>query len=220
MFNLFRRLFGKPQAASKSDADDAAEEAWQNEKEKLLEEMLGPMHRMVMHAIIPYAIGGGLDLYYYPNHLEGVGIATQELTHAGPTGSNNDHFDAYELVIFTRHALDLEQAKDDSTPIGRAHQTMNAILNVVAPYSEQATLNPYETCEFPADMESVGGKCLIFDSYGQQETNGKRFGLLLLIEVFRSEMEFAREHGGASLLAKLKSAGAYPYSDLDREPVV
>jgi hypothetical protein len=41
---------------------------------------------MVMHAIIPYAIGGGLDLYYYPNGLPGTAIATKELSERNWSG--------------------------------------------------------------------------------------------------------------------------------------
>jgi hypothetical protein len=40
------------------------------------------------------------------------------------------------------------------------------------------------------------------------------------MEVFRSEMEYAMEYGSTLLLDKLKAAGHYPYSDLDRGPVV
>jgi hypothetical protein len=43
--------------------------------------------------------------------------------------------------------------------------------------------------------------------------------LLAIIEVFRSEMEFARKHGGAKLIQHLKATGSYSYSDLDRDPV-
>jgi hypothetical protein len=32
-------------------------------------------------------------------------------------------------------------------------------------------------------------------------------------------MEYARRNGSEELLEKLKVAGHYPYSDLDREPV-
>jgi hypothetical protein len=39
------------------------------------------------------------------------------------------------------------------------------------------------------------------------------------LEVFRSEMEYAMEHGSAGVLKKLKAEGHYPYSDLDRKPV-
>jgi len=45
-----------------------------------MEAILGKEHDMVMHAMIPYAIGGGLDLYYFPNKIEGVAIATKELS--------------------------------------------------------------------------------------------------------------------------------------------
>jgi hypothetical protein len=45
------------------------------------------------------------------------------------------------------------------------------------------------------------------------------FGLLAVIEVFRSEMAHARKNGGAKLLKRLKTKGYYPYSDMDREPV-
>jgi hypothetical protein len=45
-------------------------------------------------------------------------------------------------------------------------------------------------------------------------------GLLAIIEVFRSDMEYAQENGGAKLIKRLKSKGHYPYSDLDRDPVV
>jgi len=127
--------------------------------------------------------------------------------------------DLYELAMFTRHKLDLDEAKEEEIAFGRAHSKINSILNVLAPYSEQATLNPRETCEFPQDMEGVGGKCLIFDSY-EPELASKRFGVMLAIEVFRSEMDYARQHGGQVLIDKLKFHGHYPYSDLEREPVI
>ena len=64
-----------------------------------------------------------------------------------------------------------------------------------------------------------GGRCLIFDAYGSAKHHPE-FGLLAIIEVHRSEMEYARKKGGAKLIRKLKKAGYYPYSDLDRPPVV
>lgn len=58
---------------------------------------------------------------------------------------------------------------------------------------------------------------MIFDAYGRAETPG--FGLLAIIEIHGSEMRYARKKGGAQLIKKLKSAGHYPDSDLDRAPV-
>jgi hypothetical protein len=69
-------------------------------------------------------------------------------------------------------------------------------------------------------MEDVGGKCLIFDAYNVEHNAFEDFGVMLVMEVFRSEMEFARANGGEELLDRLKAFGHYPYSDMNREPVV
>ncbi len=204
---------------TEDDAELELAREWYATKTAAMVEILGEEHGVVMHSIIPYAIGGGLDLYYFPQGVEGTAIATKELCEIPGQGSSNDVFDLYELVMFTRHALSLDDAKDGSTPFGRAHHSINAILYCIARYSEQATLNPLETCEFPADMETVGGKCLIFDAYGTDADHAE-FGLLAIIEITRSEMDYAREFGGGELIAKLKQAGYYPYSDLDRPAVV
>jgi hypothetical protein len=218
MFKRLKNLFKKP-AASK-DQELEAMQAWDSHKSKLMEEILGREHNMVMHAIIPYMIGGGLDLYYFPNGIPGTGIATKELSTLPNHGSANKEWSCYELVMFTRHHLNLDEAKNKETPFGKAHFNINGILNCIARYSETTPLNPNETCEFPPDMKSLGGKCVIFDDYGSRSDDVvRRFGMLLIVEVFRSEMNFARSNGTAELIARLKAAGHYPYSDLAREPV-
>ncbi len=203
------------------EGNEARAQQWGDRKSALMEASLGKEHDMVMHALIPFYIGGSLDLYYYPNGVPGTAVATKELSELPNEGPANDVYRSYELVMFTRHPLDLDAARDENTDFGRAHTNISAILNLIARYSAEATLNPYETCEFPADMEAVGGKCLIFDGYAcHSDDLAERFGLLALIEVFRSEMDFARKHGGAQLIERLKATGHYPYSDLDRNPVV
>ena len=189
------------------DQDEIAAQEWYDQKSAL------------MVGIIPYAIGGGLDLYYFPNGIEGTAVATKELSEIPGEGSSNDVFDFYELVMFTRLPISLDDAQNESTAFGQVHGSINAILNSIASYSAQATLNPHETCEFPEDFERIGGKCLIFDAYGSDEDHSE-FGLLLVMEIHRSEMDFARKNGGEKLIAKLKKAGVYPYSDMDRSAVV
>jgi hypothetical protein len=201
------------------DHDYELARQWDDKKSAMMVDILGKEHDVVMHSIIPYSIGGALDLYYYAHGIAGTAIATKELCETPGEGSSNDIFDLYELVMFTRHPLSLDDAKNESTPFGHAHNTINAILNCMAPYSEQATLNPRETCEFPEDMQTIGGKCLIFDAY-KFEGYHAEFGLLALIEIHRAEMNYARRHGGKKLLARLKKVGCYPYSDLDRPWVV
>jgi hypothetical protein len=202
------------------DEDSRLAEEWYERKTGMMRDLLGPEHDMVLHATVPYFVGGSLDLYFYPKGVPGVGVATKELSDLPNEGSSNEVFDSYELVMFTRHPLALDDKDEAATPFGRALQNISPILNCMARYSEEASLNPHETCEFPEEFETLGGKCLIFDSYGQAADEPADFGLLLVIEIHRSEMEYAREHGGQLLLDRLKEAGHYPYSDLDRPAVV
>ncbi len=218
---MFGNLFGrKKKKQQEEEEQERLAEEFDKKKSEYMEYVLGKEHDMVMHAIFPYALGGGLDLYYYPNGVAGTGIGTKELAfHDGGLAANK-MFDSFEWVMFTRHELDLDAAKDDDHPFGVAHSNMNTILNMICRYSEEAALSPNETCEFPEEMENVGGKCLIFDAYSNPKEPGPgAMGLMLIIEIFRSEMEYAREHGGSELIGKLKEAGHYPYSDLDRDPV-
>lgn len=204
-----------------NEADWELAQKWYDHKSMLMERSLGKEHDIVMHALIPYEIGGALDLYYYPNGVPGTAIATKELSELPNEGSSNNFYQSYELVMFTKLQLDLDSALDDRTPFGSIHSSINSVLNRIAPYSAEATLNPNSTCEFPIDMERVGGKCLIIDGYAcHSDDFANNFGLLALIEIFRSEMDYARENGGAALIEKLKSEGHYPYSDLDREPAI
>ena len=218
MLNRLKKFFRVHKEQPLENVTDAQAQAWYEHKRKVMEAALGPGHNSVMHAIIPYAIGGGLDLYYFPHGIPGTGIATMELSELPGQGSSNRVFSCYELAMFIRQPLNLDQAKDITTPFGQAHSNINSILNQIAPYSATASLNPNETCEFPAEMEKVGGKCLIFDAYGLRGRE-RSFGVLAIIEIHRSEMDFARSAGGAELIKRLKAAGHYPYSDLDREPV-
>lgn len=63
-------------------ADDHGEQLaqqWYDDKTSMMVDVLGKEHDIVMHAIIPYAVGGGLDLYYFTNGIAGTAIATKEL---------------------------------------------------------------------------------------------------------------------------------------------
>ncbi len=216
---MFGKLFGKNKKLSEEE-EEKLEDKWYDDKSSLMESILGKEHGMVMHAIIPYEVGGALDLYYFPNGIDGTGIATKELSFACRESSSNDKYDKYELVMFTKEELDLDNAHDENSNFGIAHQNISSILNPIAQYSEQVKLNPNETCEFPADFEGIGGKCLIFSDYEKLHNPQKEFGLMAVIEIHRSEMEYAMEYGGAELIRLMKEKGVYPYSDMNREPII
>jgi hypothetical protein len=223
MLNFFKKLFGKkenlPEELEQKFSDKEHERDYEL-KSKGLQEVLGKMHPLVGHAIIPFDVGGAADMYYFPNHIKGTGFATMELLEPDGTGPSPNRLGTYELVAFTKHPYD--ESNDAQTPFNLIEREVCGFFTTIGFYSREAVLNPLETCEVP----NGGGEentCIVFDLY---EPNGKEFfvgarkhHLLLCIQVFRSEMEFARTHGSEALISKLKVAGYYPYSDLDRDTV-
>lgn len=191
-------------------------------KQAALEKILGPMHEMVGHAIIPFQMGGDVDMYYFPHGISGTGFATMELIEPDGSGPKPNRIGTYELVAFTKHPLPDKEVQDEEHPFNNIERQVCGLFTTIGLYSYQAVLNPGETCDIPGE-ENEPNKCLIFDEYAPDGKtfiiNGSEHCLLLCLEVFPSEMEYAREHGSATVLKKLKDAGYYPYSDLDREPV-
>jgi len=146
-----------------------------------------------------------------------------ELSRVEMDGPSNDAYDSYELVMFSRDVLPSTEAYEvvaEANPLENSIDYMRRVTNTIAPYAEGATLNAFETLEFPSDFdEVVGGHCYIFDAY-KPECFDRSMGLMLIMRIHRDEMSFAREAGGSALLDKLKSAGHYPYSDVDTRPSV
>lgn len=235
-------VFLKQRAADmQKDKPEFSDEEYERDyevKKAAIERILGPMHDLVGHAIVPFQVGGAVDMYYFPNGIPGTGFATMELIEPDGTGPKPNRIGTCELVAFTKHGIAVEAldviapGEDDSpdsddqseppSPYDKMERRMCGILTGVGFYSYDAVLNPGDTCELPGD-EGEPNTCLIFDEYSPDgipfEIDGKRHCLLLCLEVFRSEMEYAMQHGSAPVLQRLKEAGHYPYSDLDRRPV-
>ncbi|MDX2200315.1 MAG: suppressor of fused domain protein [Phycisphaerae bacterium] len=192
------------------------------EQSRFMETLLGEEHNLVSHALIPFDLGGHLDLYYYPNCGHGTAVATKELTDWGEkSGPSNNCFKTYELVMFTRHAIAPAKDGPEQPELEKAHSLINSILNLIARYAPTATLNPYETLEFPAEIPEVGGTCTVFFAYPDMPKSPPiEFGLLGIMAIHRDEMNFARKNGSEALFAMLKEKGHFPYSDLDRPSVV
>jgi hypothetical protein len=221
--NFLKKLFNTGRKKDETVSKEFTQEQYEQDyelKKKGLENVLGEMADVVGHAIIPFAIGGAVDMYYFPNHLTGTGFATMELLDPDGNGPRPNVIGTYELVAFTK--LPFDGNEDKQTSFNLIERRICGIFTSIGNYSFQAVLNPDETCEVPA--EGKENMCLIFDHY-QPDRKEFRVGvrkhhLLLCLEIFRSELEYARKKGSAALLEKLKQAGYYPYSDLDREAIV
>jgi Suppressor of fused protein (SUFU) len=213
-------MFGRKQAAPEAKPQVSQEdfERYYAHKTAALEAVLGPMADTVGHAIVPFAMGGAVDMYYFPNALPGTAFVTMELVEPGQPEPMPGPLGPYEFIGFTK----LPYSSSESPEWQSIERRLCGIFSMLGLYSRQAVLKPGDTMEMPAD-ETHDAKCLVFDAYVNPAADfvvdGRAYGLLLVIEVLRSEMEFAMQEGTGELLDRLKAAGHYSYSDLSREPV-
>ncbi|MBI4298641.1 MAG: suppressor of fused domain protein [Chloroflexi bacterium] len=217
MFDPFKKLFGKKKTWPQFTDDQYSQHY--DLKKQGLERVLGKMHGLVMHAIIDFQVGGPVAMYYFPNACDGTGFATMELIEPDGSGPQLSRIGTYELVAFTRYKVGDETHR---AAFKQIELHIRGIFTKVGRHSFEALFNPLETVEVPAD-EGKPTYCLILDEYKKQGVEfmigGSKHGLLLVIEVFRTEMEYAMENGPQVVLDRLKEKGYYPYSDLEREPV-
>jgi hypothetical protein len=145
-----------------------------------------------------------------------------ELIQPDGKGARANRIGTYELVAFTRNTKAEGYKPGDKSPFDRIERRMCGVFTGLGHYGMLEIVNPDETAEMPVDDNDI---CwLIFDEYRGSSgedfvIKGKRHCLLLCMEVFKSEGQWAMKHGGKELIAKLKAAGYYPYSDLNRKPV-
>jgi len=219
---LFMRRRAAFKVRDKPEFSDEQHDRYCEAKEAALERVLGPMHDIVGHAIISFQAGGAVDMYYFQAGIPGTGMATMELIETDGTGPKANRIGTFEFVAFTKQRMPPPGGESAEHAFNRIERRFCGIFTTMGNYSYDAVLNPRDTCEVPG-KENEPNKCVIFDEYAPDgkpfEIAGKKHCLLLCIEVFRSEMEYAMENGGATLLEKLKEEGHYPYSDLDRESV-
>lgn len=181
-----------------------------------LERILGKMDEMVGHAVIPFQVGGAVDTYRFPNGINGTAFATMELIEPDGSGPKPSRIGTFELVAFTKLKI------NDSELFDQTELRIRSMLTSVAHFSYFEVMNPMDTCEIPGDY-GVGMRYLVLGNWKKGSIpfriGDRKHGLLLCIEVFKSEMEFAMRQGSKTLFQRFKEAGYYPYSDLGREPV-
>jgi hypothetical protein len=225
----------KSKIKEKAKQDFSAEEfdAFDQAKTEALEKILGPMDEVVGHALIPFGAGGHVDMYYFNQYIPGTVCPTMELIGQDGTGPKPGRLGTYELVTCTRlknthdlkepHAERLKRIQENRlTPFEETETRLKEIMTWIGRYSFDAVLQPGQTADLPWGDGEL--KHLIFNEFDTRgvpfEINGKQYGLLLIMEIFPAELDYARRYGSSPLFDKLKEAGVYPYSDMDREPVV
>ena len=171
-----------------------------------IKNILGKHSDTVLHSPVPfelgYEVGGGADVYVYKEHIDGEVYLTTDLT--GKSQIKNS-IGNYELMICHPNQRDWGP---------------NLISNL-SYYTLESSLNSGETMDLGANfiLEDSEIKALIFSKYSDYKLEGKRYGILLIIGITADELEWAKENSGENLIVKLKNAGVYPTTDLNRKSI-
>jgi hypothetical protein len=218
---FLKKLFGDAKEENTTAKKSFTDEEFTTDyelKSKGLEEVLGASNGIVGHAIIPFEVGGGVDMYYYDKHIPGTAMVTMELLDPAGNGPKVNRIGTYELIAFTKEKYNENDTDENQTPFNLIERRFCGIFTMIGNYSFQAVLNPNETIEVPNNTDS--NYCLLFDKYADFKIGNRDHHLLLCLEVFEKEMNFARKYGSEVLLQIMKDKGHYPYSDLNRKPVI
>jgi hypothetical protein len=191
---------------SEADSDD-----WRlvwDARQQALEAVLGPPTERVFHAVIPLDLGGSADVLEFRKHVPGSTYVTADLV--GPlSGQPQNTLGQYELMICTREP-------EDWAP---------NLISRLARYTLEAVLEPSETMDMaPALPEGSAISAFLFTQpqlvSNELHVLGQRCGLLLCLGITTPELQACFEGRSSELLAALKSAGVFPYSDLRRKSVL
>lgn len=173
-----------------------------------LQQKLGPMDPIVLHAPIPFFMGfdagGRADIYQFKNHLNGIVYVTAELS---GSGQKESILGPYELMICHREESDWGPK----------------LISALGYYTIEASVNPGDTMELPLDIvEDSNIKAIIFDKYEEVETKNGKIGLMVCIGITAEELKFKFQEyplGGGLLIHLLKNNGVYPFTELKRNSI-
>ncbi len=212
---MFKNLFG----GKKKNLSEAELEAWYERVSQQLEAALGPAHDKVLHLIVSDPDYGPFDTRFFFTHVPGTVMVTSGLARPGEGRATNSLYKTFDMAIITRLRVGDKETLEDvagKTPGG----LVRVALNSVTTYAVDAQIEPGNTLEFPPDFDDyVGGRCFVVTDYAS-DSFSPDYGLMLVMEIHRDEMAFALENHGDQLIEKLKAAGVFPYSDLERPSVI
>jgi len=181
------------------------EQIW-NARIAALIPILGQPTNTVLHAIIPFQLGGSADVVPFPDHVPGMTYVTAEMTGEN-VGQRPSTLGNYELMICTRQ--ELQKAGD--------------LISKLARYTCEAELEPGETMDLGAFFGDSTLRALLFWHPGNEPAHfeflGQRYGLLLCVGITAEELAFKKKLGSEDLVALLKAHGVFPYTIPNRPSV-
>jgi suppressor of fused protein SUFU len=168
--------------------------------------ILGKPANTVLHAVVPFQLGGSADVVPFPEFAPGISYVTAEMT-GEDVGQRPTTLGNYELMICARH--ELKKAGD--------------LISRLARYTCDTELEPEQTMDIGTFFGDSTIRALLFAHPGDQPVHfeflGERYGLLLCVGITGDELAYKKTHGSTSLLALLKRHDVFPYTIPDRSSV-
>ena len=168
--------------------------------------ILGKPADMVLHALIPFQLGGSADVLPFPDYVPGVTYVTADMTGAD-VGQIASSLGNYELMICAKQ--ELQKAGDFIANLAR--------------YTCETKIEPGETMGVGACFGDSTIRALLLAHPAEKPVHfeflGQRYGLLLCIGITEEELAFKQANGSSGLLALLKQHGVFPYTIPDRPSV-
>jgi hypothetical protein len=178
-------------------------------REAALTGLFGPPEPEVFHSPTPLHRGGEADVLAFRGYVPGVTYVTADLTGA-PEGDVlaqvPNSAGCYELMLCTR------------APVSWAAPA----LAQLARYTLDAVVEPGHTMY----VGPIAGSSLEHLAFAEPDLGGKpfaflgrRYGLLLGIGITEAELRLAQAQRTRGLVARLREAGVFPYTDPGRPSI-
>lgn len=177
--------------------DDNFEHLW-NSRIAAMAKRLGPCGDMVLHAVIPYFLGGNADIVMFPNHLpDGVVYVTSDLTGEASEQIPNQ-LGQYELAICL---------KDRDEPL-------LDVLTCIPRVTEVLKFEALETADIFPNYKDQSIKAFIFFHLNEQpltfRLENQACGVLFFMGITQEELDYKQANGSEALIEQLKTSGVYP----------
>ena len=183
-------------------ADEEWKQTWDARK-AALESVLGPAEDTVLHAAIPFYLGGQADVLSFRTQIAGRVAATCELL--GEPSQKRNVQGTFELAF--------------------AHRDDNAwgpnIISRLARYTCDAVLQPGQTMDIGAAVpakSTIAG--FFFDDFKRMKFQGAKAGVLLCIGLTADEVAACRRGKRQMVYDALIAQQVFPYTDLFRPSVL
>ena len=169
-----------------------------------LEDSLGSIDPETIVAIIGFDAGGPLSFCTIGNSPDAELVTYVSCELAVRSEQKPASFGRYELLT----SCDDEQwVRSTLTQLGWA------TFDIKFGHRHTLDIGPWTEPEDP-----IQG--LILERESTAKIDGNKYGIMRVIGVTRTELDFAVQHGVPQLIAKLKDSGHYPNTLLSRESVV